>query len=372
MRSVKEVEKRAATFYRNNYTEWLAGNFMPLPISLHPPKAREVESDGGATFRSWKQSWENHWITVEHVDKRLGLFGIYSVPSRVVIDSPSTAARLAGLTRDWERTVSLLDRLTAGLAEDSSRAILAHKASVWAGWSDITADQFIAVVQWLRGHDTSDYYQRELPIMGVDTKWLETHAGLVSAIAGRPNFKPRPIMVEIKSLDPALPIAGDLRHLSADVEDLSGVPLGFDKVVIVENYTTFIALPELPRTLAVYGGGFSVTERIDFIGGGYPTWYWSDLDSAGFAMLASVRAHLPQVHSILMDTDTVLSHLPFAVEESQSTTVNIHMLTADERATYELLCERANGSCLRIEQERIGFAWAVDKLRTACVGGTPR
>lgn len=363
MRSVKEVEKRAATFYRNNYTEWLAGNFMPLPISLHPPKARDVESDGGAAFRSWKQSWENHWITVEHVDKRLGLFGIYSVPSRVVIDSPSTAARLAGLTRDWERTVSLLNRLTAGLADDFSHSILAHNASAWAGWSETTADQFIAVIHWLREHDTSEYYQRELPIMGVDTKWLEAHAGLVGAIAGTTSFKTKPVMVELKSLDPVLPIAGNLHHLSADVKDLNGVSLSFDKVIVVENHTTFIALPELPRTLAVFGGGLSVSEKIGFIDSKTPVWYWSDLDSAGFAILALVRAHLPQVRSVLMDIDTALAHLPFAVEEPQATNVKTDLLTADELATFELLRERAEGSCLRIEQERIGFAWVTQKLQ---------
>lgn len=363
MRSVKDVEKRATTFYRNNYTSWLAGDFTQLAINLQPPTAREVEKDGGAAFREWKQSWENHWIPVKYVDKRLSVFGIYSVPSRVVIDSPATAARLAGLTREWDRTVSLLDRLATGLADDFSRGILAHRATVWAEWSDITADQFIAVIQWLRTHDTSDYYQRELPIMGVDTKWLETHKGLVSAIVGTPTFKTKPVMVELKSLDPALPIAVNLRHLSADIADLTGVPTGFEKVLIVENYVTFIALPDLPRTLAVYGGGFSVTERIGFIGADCPAWYWSDLDSAGFAILALIRTRHPQIRSILMDTDTILQHLPFAVEETQATAVNTGMLTADEQAAFDILRDRADGSCLRIEQERIGFAWATQKLK---------
>lgn len=367
MRTIKDVEKRAATFYRNNSTDWLAGNFSPLAINLQPPTARDVDKDGGEAFRRWKGEWASHWAPVEYADKRLGVYGVYSVPTRLVIDSPEMAARLAGTTHQWEHLVRVLELLVADLGEEipstTVREVLARKATAWETWSDVTVDQFVAVTRWLHTHDASAYYQRELPIMGVNTKWLENHGGLVRALVGEPVFKPKPVMVELRSLDPEVPVIGGLDHVSGEAAALSGVPVGFAQVVIVENYTTFIALPQLPETLAVYGGGFSVPERIGFIGANVPVWYWSDLDTAGFAMLTRVRSRLPQVRSVLMDLDTTLSHLPFSVEETQTTAVSEELLHADEQATLALLRERAEGSCLRIEQERIGFAWATQKLQ---------
>lgn len=367
MRTIKDVEKRAATFYRNNSTDWLAGSFSSLAINLQPPTARDVEKDGGEKFRRWKREWASHWAPVEYADKRLGLYGVYSVPTRLVIDSPEMAARLAGTTRQWERLVSVLERLAIDLGEEipstTVRDILARKATAWETWSDVTVDQFVAVTRWLSTHDASAYYQRELPIMGVDTKWLENHGGLVRALLGELAFKPKPVMVELRSLDPEVSAIGGLDHASAEASELLGVPAGFARVLIVENYTTFIALPKLPETLAVYGGGFSVTERIGFIGTNVPVWYWSDLDTAGFAMLTRVRSHLPQVRSVLMDLDTTLRHLPFAVEETQATAFSEGLLSAEEQETLALLREHSEGSCLRIEQERIGFAWATQKLQ---------
>lgn len=368
MRDVAWARKRALTFYNNNFQSWLAGEFSPLSLNLQPPTVKDVEADGGSAFREWKAGWDAHWAEPTYVDKRLGLYGTYSVPSRLDIANADMAARLAGKTTHWQRLNEIASAIACGTGIPDVIPILARKVSSWECWSDLTVTQFNGVVRWLKTHDASDYFQRELPIPGVDTKWLEKYGGLVSAIVGKPTFRPRPTMVELKSLDVEVPAFGGLFHLSVESDDLERVPAGFELVIVVENYTTFIALPSLPRTLAVYGGGFSVTDKLDFIGANTPVLYWSDLDSAGFAMLARVRAHLPQVRSVLMDLDTAREHLAFAVEEPQPTTVPSQLLTPGELATFEFLREHSAGTCARIEQERIGYPWVCDRLNLAMEG----
>ncbi|WP_297185127.1 Wadjet anti-phage system protein JetD domain-containing protein [uncultured Corynebacterium sp.] len=365
MRDVAWARKRALTFYNNNFQSWLAGDFSPLSLNLQPPTARDVEADSGAAFREWKTGWDTHWAEPTYVNKRLGLYGTYSVPARLDIASADMAARLAGKTTHWQRLNEIACAIACGTEIPDAIPVLARKVSSWECWSDLTVTQFNGVVRWLKTHNASAYFQRELPIPGVDTKWLEKHGGLVTALVGKRTFRPRPTMVELKSLDVNVPVLGGLFHLSMESDDLERVPAGFVRVIIVENYTTFIALPPLPNTLAVYGGGFSVTDKLGFIGPYKPVLYWSDLDSAGFAMLTRVRAHIPQVRSVLMDLDTANQHLPFAVEEPQPTAVPSRLLSPDELSTLEFLREHSGGACARIEQERIGYPWVCEHLALA-------
>jgi hypothetical protein len=92
--------------------------------------------------------------------------------------------------------------------------------------------------------------------------------------------------------------------------------------------------------------------------------YWGDLDSHGFAILDQMRRVLPQTHSLLMDQATLLAHRALWVEEPQPWTGGaLDQLTDDERAVFSGLMADAWGVRVRLEQERIPWAVAVERLR---------
>lgn len=363
MKTYKEIQARAATFYRNNFRQWLIGEFSPLTINLQPPNRRQVESDGGLAVRSWLDVWAAAPVPAEYETRKLGFYGTYDVPVRITLDSPDKAARVAGTLKHWIRASEVLTRFCTELGE-CVRQPLARVVSAWVDWHDADVMRFIQVVQWLRVNPAEQHFIRELPIKGVDTKWMENHLGTVKEVLGPIEFKGKPRLVEVRSLDNDLrPFS--LMHLSCPLSELSRIPA--KHFLIVENYMTFLSLPELPDTVAINGGGFQVHR----LGMHAPSLadadvvYWGDLDSHGFSILDQARRHLPHMRSVLMDVETARCHVELAVEEPKPSNRGCTLLTPNELATLEFLREHSVGGCLRIEQERIRFDYASAVLRSA-------
>lgn len=367
MKYQEDVRSQAEAFYRNNHRTWLRGEYSPRAIGLQPPTARDVAADGGRAVGEWLAHWDGH-PGVETVRKRIGHLGTYDVPARVVLDTPAAAAAAAGHAEEWARLVEVLDLLADALGEEV-RAPLAAQPQSWAQWSDREIRQYVAVIRWLREHDSAGYYLRELPIRGVDTKWIEAHATAVKALHPLQGFRQKPAMVEIRTLDPALPV-GDFHHVLCPVAELATRQVAADNVVIVENHHTFLALPPLDGTWALFGGGY----RSDSLAAGLGwladknVYYWGDLDSHGFNMVSRTREVLPTMRTVLMDLGTVIRHEELAVEEPTALPYDVTNLAPGERDTLNYLRDRAQGRCLRIEQERIDFPWVCAQLESR-VGG---
>lgn len=85
--------------------------------------------------------------------------------------------------------------------------------------------------------------------------------------------------------------------------------------------------------------------------------YWGDLDTHGFAILDQLRSHFPHVDSLLMDRVTLLKYQCFWGEEPTPIQRDLPRLTPAESALYDDLRFDRLQSKLRLEQERVGFAW---------------
>lgn len=361
MKTCDEVRKRAATFYARNHRAWLSGEFTPLAINLQPPTGRAAELDDGRAVQAWIQEWKHSRIPAQWEDKKLGYLGTYSLPARVVLDSPATAARVAGRAEHWQRINTLLDGLCASLG-DGCRTPLTSKLAAWAAWDCATATRFVSVVQWLRTHDASDYYVRELPIFGVDSKWVEAHRAVLTAVVGELGFREKPVLVELRSLDSSLAFCG-VRHWSCPLSELTDLPAR--RVLFVENHQTFLALPDMPDTIAIFSSGLQaqmLTKQLPWLAS-KEVLYWGDLDSYGFYILDTVREHLPHAQSVLMDLDTARDHDALAVEEPNPSRFIPVRLTSGEADALDYLRSHSSTGCLRIEQERIVFDYAVERLR---------
>lgn len=154
---------------------------------------------------------------------------------------------------------------------------------------------------------------------------------------------------------PQFPAA--ITELELRVDELAKVELPVTTVFIVENQATYLAFPEVPDAIVVFGGGYGVTvlEGVPWLAHSDIV-YWGDLDTHGFSILSRLRERVPTVRSLLMDRATLLAHREQVVLEPSPTGVVLGGLTPDEDALYRDLVEDRYGSAVRLEQERIRFS----------------
>lgn len=137
------------------------------------------------------------------------------------------------------------------------------------------------------------------------------------------------------------------------------------RVFITENRINGLAFPSLAGSIVIFGLGYAVDQLADV-----PwlhdadVWYWGDIDTHGFGILNRLRARLPHVQSLLMDRQTLEAHRSLWVKEPEHrryTGEPAHLLP-DEYALFDDLRHDRLGARVRLEQERIGFAWVQDAL----------
>ena len=224
-------------------------------------------------------------------------------------------------------------------------------------------------------------YLRQLPVPGLDTKWTRDRRGLIldwiAAIRGEAG--PRDFYevcglvkpahrLRLRILCPHLRAAfGGLRDVEAPLGEVAAMPLNPAGAIIVENLETGVALQDMAGCVALMKLGLAVGVLSELAWlRGVPAVYWGDLDTHGFVILDRARTALPQVTSVLMDVDTVTSYLPLAgTEPQQHPRTELPALCASERAVWEGLYAGTWGQRVRIEQERLPWAVAMEKLGAA-------
>ena len=257
--------------------------------------------------------------------------------------------------------------------------------------TDAAFTTVLDVVDWLRGHRLGTLRPRQLPIRGVDSKWFETHRSLVTALLGGIGHADAVTVLDaeprlrLRILDPALRVTAEpaapatghaadislagLDDITAPISQLGRLPIAPQLVFVFENLESVLAMPAWPAAVAVHGSGYAVdgVARFDWIADARVI-YWGDLDSHGFAILNRLRSHLPAVESVLMDEANLLAHRDLWVPEPKPSTGTFAHLTGTELRALDRI--RAEGN-VRLEQERIPWDTALNRLRTAVGNPTP-
>lgn len=398
-RTPADLAEACATRFARRYREWLAdpasGATDVLRFSIACPTAARASGDPTGTadwIRRWREFESSvdarathgaHEVEVAWADRRLPGFGVVALPQRVEIRGDRAIARIGGRAARWETVRARADDLLR-LGPDHSELSLAAAATapLWEKLPDRDMERLLAVCRWVLEHPTEGLRAREVAVPGVDTKWIETRIRLVeqlvdAARSGRDSaahdeppivsglgLKRSDLRVRMRILDPAIPFP--LRDVESPVDQLAELwddGTGPQHLVVVENLTTFLALPPLPGAVALFGRGFAVDAVAAL------PWalaalivYWGDLDSHGFAILDRLRHHAPHAVSVLMDVETLDTWRDLTVTDPRPTRREPTRLTADEVATLELLTARGD---LRLEQERIAWDWVLPRLRSA-------
>lgn len=293
------------------------------------------------------------------------------IPERVVFRTAIDAAscideepRLRSATARYELMVS---------RRPSLRSSLPRYFDLLADASDGEIERVGRVLDWLDSHSASELYPRQLPIAGIDTKWLESRAGIIADLWGAPvEFRRPPVIARVRILDPNLSRAiGGLSDISAPVDQLAALGIRPSRIWIVENLQTGLALGPLPDSVVFMGLGYgvSVLSSIPWMTHAECV-YWGDIDTHGFSILSRARSAIPHVRSALMDERTLLRHRDMWVEEPNPCDLSeAPLLTEEEQAVFTALRQNRWTIRLRLEQERIAWDYAWEQISAEKMAG---
>ncbi|MDO5609749.1 MAG: DUF2220 family protein [Pseudomonadota bacterium] len=378
MRTPEALLQRLRSAWRRNRADWLAGQGnWPLALKIDMPTEAQAQAQW-TVFDGWLRQWQQVGQgRVVVAERRWARLGTQILPTHWCFDDAHAVADALGEGPRWQRAArrhgQWLVRFDAGSARPAFSRVLARNFERLADTEDAQWRRLEQVLDWLLQHPSSGLYLRQLPIAGIDSKWIEPWRGIVAdllqALGRTPDasgfhavtgLRPPPERLRLRILDAELRRqVGGLGDVTAPLEQLAALRLRPGRVLVVENRDTGLALGELPGTVAFMALGYAVDQlaRIPWLAD-VPMAYWGDIDSHGLAILDRLRHHLPQACSLMMDERTLLAHLPLCVRELRPLRASLTHLDAQEAALYAALQDGRHGADLRLEQERLPWDWA--------------
>jgi hypothetical protein len=363
----------------------------PLRLSLKTPSPSDL-SDRFEQARRWAgELASTPHVRIDWRDWTHRVQGRQRLPAAVMVDDLDNALAIVGKGRAaerfialWQQTEGALPTLLPWLTRRPLDALDA--ADRW--------DRLLATVGWIRAHPRPGVYLRQVDALGVDTKFIEAHRGLLTewldlvlpqsaidtAASGvgqfvqRYGFQAKPVRIRFRLLDaalPSLPGCRGLADITLDATSFAALNLPLQWVFITENETNFLAFPRAQQAIVLFGAGYG-WEPLS-----RATWlhschihYWGDIDTHGFAILDQLRGHFPRVTSFLMDRETLFAHRLQWGEEAAPVQHGLSRLSAAEAALYdEIRFDRIQPK-LRLEQERVGQHWLTHGLAGALLAAT--
>ena len=357
---------------------------FPLRLRLKTP----TSSDMGAQFNQVR-TWAAELRKTPHVriverEFNHKVLGKNALPGEVWLDSLEAAIEIVGKRRESKVfqeitaiTKDALPELIPWLQRYPLKAL--SFGDVWK--------ELLSIVQWMKANPQPGIFVRQIDLPGIHTKFVETHQSILTelleicldanfingqasgsrAFEQRFGFKSKPTLVRFRVLDPRLtfwPISSSDNAL--DLETFAKLNCEIEDIYITENEINYLAFPDLPLSLVIFGKGFGLFPLLESA-----AWlrksrvfYWGDIDTQGFSILNQARKIVPEIHSFLMDSDTLNKHLDMVVEEPKALPdAEFCFLTKEELAVCKSLRDLNHHANARLEQERIGWNFACERIR---------
>jgi hypothetical protein len=361
-------------------------SLFPFSIRIRRPTSRDV-LDRFDEVRTWARSLESssrvdgragYVLEWEEIDHRLR--GRNRIPVVAVVPTEADALALVRKGEQARRFRALADvtwrafpELTEWLAK-RPLVVLEH-ADDW--------ERVLTVISWFRDNPRPGIYLRQIEVAGIDTKFVESRRGVLSelldavlapeaidrealgarAFEQRYGLRAKPLVIRFRSLDARCSVAG-LRDVATTAAEFAGLSLPVSRVFLTENEINGLAFPDVQGAIVIFGLGYGL-DRL-----GQVPWlhdvavhYWGDIDTHGFAILDRLRVHLPEARSLMMDRETLDAHRAQWVPEATPHVADLTRLTSGELELYRDLVSDRLGPKVRLEQERISFAWIKQRLR---------
>ena len=356
---------------------------FPRRLTLKGPDSRELR-DSFIEVRDWimrlSGAAKQYRIVRRSVNPQT--HGANELPAEIWIDTLDDALGLIGKRQEARQFATMVK-----LTRDEQPALLPWLAKRPLRALELAEEwpRILSIVAWRLKHPRPGIYQRQIDLPGVHSKFIEGHRGVLgelfdlvlppeeidatatgaSGFCRRYGFQDKPLRVRFRILDPALALFSTESNQDITVTQatFARLELPVTRVFITENEINFLAFPDVPEAMVIFGAGYgfenlaSVEWMRDRV-----IHYWGDIDTHGFAILNQLRGIFPHVASLLMDRETLLEHQALWGVEPSPETGALTRLTAEESGLYDQLRRDDLGSHLRLEQERIGFEWLVGVL----------
>lgn len=366
-----QAERRYGDFLRSIVT---GETLFPLELRIGKSRRAPDYTNYQAELAVLRQAAADLGIHMEWEIVRAPRFGLHERPTRACFLEEE--AYLASIDRTTEVRAFREDTATirtAGpgiepwLAANTSR-IVAHRG-LWP--------QFIRVVRWFMEHPRSGLYLRQLPIPGIDTKFLERNEAILDSLisvvipeytdltekrfVARHGLRLEDPQLRLRFLDPALQARCGIpiEDFATPISAFCNLPFGGVHAIITENLRNFLALPSLVGAVGIFGGGHALTLL------GSARWletsnvfYWGDIDAHGLLMLSRLRLLFPRVNSVMMDEETLEVAADLTGTGSPGDFAHLPGLNEAEAKLFD----RVRDGDLGLEQERVPFEFVLQKL----------
>jgi hypothetical protein len=385
-----EIRRVAQRRYKD-YLRCLVEGTDIFPVEVRFSKVRPGEAaerfaslrEELAVLRAESAESGKHTYHVDWGARSDRLAGRQSFPSRIYF--PDAPSLLCLLGKEEE-----VERFKADLV------LLRHSFPVLMPWAARHPDRVISyagewerivsVIRWLVDHPRPSIFLREIPVVE-DTKFVERNRAILrelldivlpdgaadrSASGFEERFGLRRIehSVRLRLLDREISnerLSG-VQDLSVPVSELA--KLSFPELrtlIVVENKASFsglelfLTIPGLKSAAAVFGSGFAaqalrecrwMADRRLF--------YWGDIDTHGFRILAGLREAFPRMQSILMDENTFDQFPNFRSDAPADLAQPPRGLQEVEHALFLRLARLSSRN--RLEQERLPAWWTANQF----------
>ncbi|MET3605805.1 hypothetical protein ABIC99_003639 [Sphaerotilus sulfidivorans] len=381
LQTPEQVKNGLTVRYQNQHRAWLGGaGTWPLEINLGTPTEADFAADISAV-RRWVDAWSS-WRGVGELHQERRQFmriGVQTLPSRVILRGPEEVAAWCGQAQRWQRAALRCADLVSHWPRLQERHGLGRHFDVLADYSESDYTRLHTALAWLLSNPASGLHVRQLPLEGIDTKWLEQRKRLIVDLLGlirnsetETDFHTAcglvraPHRVRMRILCPIMrKQVGGLRDIEAPVSELAALSLNPQVVLLVENQETGLALQDMPGVVSFMrlGAAVSVLGSIPWLAG-RPAVYWGDIDTHGLAILARARRVLPSTRSVMMDAATLERYIELTVQEpTQHADAELPELTLEEINVFKGLRSGRWGERIRLEQERITWPDAMRELQ---------
>ena len=377
---------------------------FPLRLRLVVPTSAEW-ADRFDEVRRWAADLHQLGGQCRVVERELRhrVIGNHQVPDAVWVDTLAQAAAWLGRGADVRRLADVVTSTRhsqpALLPWLAKRPLVALAlAPAWA--------RLLAVVGWVQAHPRPGIYLRQVDLPGVDSKFIETHRGVLTELldlalpahaidpsatgqaqfARRYGFADKPLRIRLRWLGGEKEGEGEgEKHGQGEWgrvwgDDIALTQTAFNRlalpvrhVFITENEVNFLAFPRVPHSLVLFGAGYGFDALAS------AAWlhrcrvhHWGDIDTHGFAILDQLRHHLPHAQSLLMDMPTLLAHQAHWGGEPKPLLRDLPLLSTAEAEVFDGLRAHRWAPRLRLEQEHIGFDWLCRAVADVLADGAVR
>ncbi len=359
---------------------------FPIRIGLKPPAGRSAIADM-AHFQKFIGQWRSYSSqkTIQWESRRYRALAEQTVPKFFILENIKELIEFVGskaLARSeiWTKNMAPMLAISEALYP-----VLVKHLKTFESIRLADAELLGRVVKQLSSQIGAGLYLRALPLVGVDTKFLENYQTLISDVLDvlyngeitanggmlewlgclenpRGWLTVRPLCESVKANIGGFPVM----QLHSDVLREHALPA--NNILVVENMQSGLGLPLLEDTIAVFGGGKNISWMDANWLKSRRVAYWGDIDTWGLSILSDVRAKLSSVKAIMMDPDTLGQHEDrMAVEPEPLQHLPKFLTDAEAQIFSDLKVGNYLGS--RLEQERLSpdyiriklEAWAISR-----------